>query len=237
MKTSLLLLLTTLCLYGQAQDGSVMPSKWLVGLETGFHLANYSRCSPCFTNEDHYSKRSYGLLAEHRILRWLSVRGRLGHTRLRANDLDNDVFRLLGPSGGELVLSDRLSGLEFTIGLRLQYRIGQGDLGIEYRHGYAWRWLDKTVTTPEKVYSIDYQANRTEMTSIRLSYTYWPQPDWAVEFAYERSQTRNPAPFEPNLPFEEIFAGTGHPVVNQLQWSHGSHIWASYIYINFLIRL
>ena len=237
MKTSLLLFLTVLCLHGRAQDGSAIPSKWLVGLETGLHIAKHGSCSLCFTNDNHYSLRSYGILAEHRVLRWLSVRGRLGYTRLRANDLEADLYRRFSPSGRELTLGDRLSGMEFTLGPRLQYRLGQGDLGIEYRHGYAWRWLNKTITTSEKVYSIDYQTNRTEMTSIRLSYTYWPRPNWAIELAYEGSQTRNPAPFEPDLPFEETFAGTDHPVVNELQWSHGSHIWASYIYISFFTRL
>jgi len=237
MKTSLILLFLFLGLSGKTQDTPMKPSKWLIGLDAGFSIPEHSSCSPCFTDDKDYSLQSYGVLGEYRVLRWLSVRFRLGYNYLRADDFNNDVFREFSPSGGELVLNDRLDGLGLTIGPRLQYRIGQGDLGIEYRHGYALRWLSKSIITPEQEYHIDYQANRTEMSSIRVSYTYWPQPNWAVEFAYEHSLTRSPQPFEPEVPFEETFAGVSHLIVDELQWSHGSHTRASYIYLSFLIRL
>jgi len=139
--------------------------------------------------------------------------------------------------GGELVLNDRMNELGAIMGPRLQYRVGQGDLGIEYRDGLAWRWLDKKITTPERAYHINYQTNFTQLSAVRLSYTYWPKPDWAIELAYESLQTRNPTPFEPEVPFEQRFEGISHSVVSELQNAHGSHIRASFVYVSFLARL
>jgi hypothetical protein len=102
--------------------------------------------------------------------------------------------QLAGLNSGSDVydLAFRLPALHSTVGPRVQLRIGQGDLGLEYRMGlltYTQSVQAQNSAGYAQRFSYDWQTAIAE--AWRLSYTYWPAARIAVSINYELFTSRS----------------------------------------------
>jgi len=172
--TALVLLLP---LAGYNQESS--KSRWTLGVETGFNFV--TDCLVCSSNQHHNNTLPYAIRAEHRIFRWLSLQFSLGYFKTTHDRLTTTEFGLSLAENASADLSFQLPTATATIGPRLQIRIGQGDLGLEYRSGLLTQTLQVQATELNgRSHGLQHDWTTARAQAWRLSYTYWPTQQLAI---------------------------------------------------------
>lgn len=172
--TALILLLPLL---GYNQEAAM--SRWTLGVETGFNFV--TDCLVCSSNQHHNNTLPYAIRAEHRIFRWLSMQFSLGYFNTTHDRLTTTEFGLSLAEHASADLSFRLPTATATIGPRLQIRIGQGDLGLEYRDGLLTQTLRVQATEFNgRSYAFQHGWTAARAQAWRLSYTYWAMKQLAI---------------------------------------------------------
>lgn len=182
------LLLYSLCLSAQPElRGN---SKFTIGIETGFNTA--TSCRACTYNELNKSRIPFALRGEHRIFRWLSVQLEVGHQNIRSSSALISGNTLILEGNYSIYLQSQLTNLMTTIGPRFQLRIGQGDLGAEYRIGVTMETLRQQLTIgAEEPLALHYGWATARVDAFRISYTYWATERLAIAIGLETMQTLN----------------------------------------------
>ena len=154
-------------------------SRWTLGLETGFNFV--TDCLVCSFGQNHNNAIPYAIRAEHRVFRWLSVQFSMGYFNTTHNRYTDRGFPSNLAENASADLSFRLPTATATIGPRIQVRIGQGDLGLEYRDGLLAQtlWVEATEFNDQS-YSFQHNWMATRAQAWRLSYTYWPTEQLAI---------------------------------------------------------
>ncbi|WP_282777010.1 hypothetical protein [Phaeodactylibacter xiamenensis] len=170
---------------GFSQEAAL--SRWTVGLETGLNFR--VSCPECpFDGHDHLGDAvPVAARTSYRLLPWLSMEGAFSYQPARYSLLAG-----LNSGVGVYDLEFRLPALHLTAGPRIQVRIGQGDLGLEYRMGlltYTQSVQVQNNTGYAQRFSYDWQTAIAE--AWRLSYTYWPTARIAVSVNYELFTSRS----------------------------------------------
>lgn len=190
-------------------------SRFTLGLETGAGFDIY--CGFCPQRDHHQSILPVGAGAEYRLLRWLGARVQLGYYRLNSYSISTAGF---GSGIAENTPLDHAYGLNLfavSAGPRLTLRVGQGDLGLEFRYGLMLRDLRQEVAgIGGRDYRINYRLTTADLRAWRLGYTYWPKPRLAVSFAAEIFNTRGTQPFAAQSGAEARLAGEPEAVLNQI---------------------
>jgi len=185
MKNYLVFLVILLgSLKGYSQEASL--SRWVIGLEAGYNFRVSCPECPHFSQDHLGDAVPVAARTSYRLLRWLSIEGDLGYQVARHSQL-----LPLNSRSGVYDLAFRLPALYLTVGPRVNIRVGQGDLGLEYRTGLLVFTQSVQVQNGmgyEQRFSYNWQ-NATAR-AWRLSYTYWPTSRLAVSANYELFDSR-----------------------------------------------
>ena len=215
MKRTILTLLLVLVILGARAQSSDTLSRITLGLDAGAGADIY--CGFCPNRDHHQGVIPVGVGAEYRLLRWLGAHAHLGYYRLNSHSTSTAGF---GSGIAENTPLDHAYGLNlFTVsaGPRLTLRVGQGDLGLEFRYGLMLRDLRQEITgIAGRDYRINYRPTTAQLQAWRLGYTYWPKPRLAVSFAAEIFNTRGTQPFAAESGAEAQLAGEPEAVLNQV---------------------
>lgn len=184
-KCQLLLCFILFSFLGFSQEAPL--SRWTVGLETGLNFRVSCPDCPFFGHDHRAGAVPVAARTSYRLLSWLSMEGAVSYQAARYS-------QLAGLNSGSDVydLAFRLPALHFTAGPRVQLRIGQGDMGLEYRMGlltYTQSVQAQNSAGYAQRFSYDWQTAIAE--AWRLSYTYWPAARIAVSINYELFTSRS----------------------------------------------
>ena len=186
------LLVIVLPLAGFSQDAPL--SRWTVGLETGLNFRVSCPECPHFSHDHLGDAVPVAARTSCRLLRWLSLEGGLSYQAAEYSQL---TPQNAGP--GVYDLAFRLPALHLTAGPKIQARIGQGELGLEFRTGllvYTQSVQVQNGAGYKQRFSYDWQYAIARVW--RLSYTYWATDRLAVSANYELFYSRGGAYLNPD---------------------------------------
>jgi len=188
MKNYLVFLVILLgSLKGYSQEASL--SRWVIGLEAGYNFRVSCPNCPYFRHTHRSDAVPLGVNASYRLFRWLSLQGSFSYQTIRYSQFELSGFGIYGSSGLGVEVYDlqfRLPTLTMMAGPRIQVRVGEGDLGLEFRTGL----LAHTQSVMMKdsyggKYSLDYNWVFTRAEAWRLSYLFWPTSRLALSANFE----------------------------------------------------
>jgi len=171
-------------LKGYSQEASL--SRWVIGLETGYNFRVSCPECPHFSHDHLGDAVPVAARTSYRLLRWLNIEGAFSYQVARHSQL-----LPINSESGIYDLAFRLPALHLTVGPRVNIRIGQGDLGLEYRTGllvYTQSAQVRNRMGYEQRFSYDWQYAVAGVW--RLSYTYWAADRLAVSANYELFYSR-----------------------------------------------
>ena len=175
---------------------------------------------------------------EYRLFRWLSLTANFSYGQFRSGRLQiistAEDIRDRYP----FHFSYRLQLATASIGPKVQFRIGQGDLEAELRLGMSRQWLHQESYGPgQRRYAIAYKGLNDEYLAMRAGYTYWPQERFGISVGVEIAEVLggggNSPLHEPRTPLPEAFAT--EPGVSFGMQAGGSYagmntLWAGFRY-------
>ncbi|MGH1437869.1 MAG: hypothetical protein ACRBG0_25755 [Lewinella sp.] len=201
-------------------NGQNLPeSRFTVGIEIARGLL--LDCSICdasniinkpLQNSDPESYQVFSGHFNYRATRGLGLTANLSYANLQAQST-----RFLVDNNGEEGFPIQQSVAEYsrmlTIGPQLFIRIGQGDLGLEYRTGLNLHNARlKAIGFGGEEFDIKYKMQLSRCNAARLSYTYWPTHWFGVQFSTELfvGNTAYSEYYEPRIAYAESY-----PEINQ----------------------
>lgn len=220
-KTLLLLLaIPILALQSFVCNGQNLPeSRFTVGVEIARSLildclicdASNIINTPLQTSDP----ESYQVFSGHfnyRVTRGFGLTANLSYGNLQAQStkflIDNN-----GGEGFPVQQSIAERSRIFTIGPQFFIRIGQGDLGLEFRTGLNLHNARlKAVGFGGEELDIKYKMQLSRCSATRLSYTYWPTDWFGVQFSTELyvGNMAYSEYYEPRIAYAE-----SHPEIDQ----------------------
>ncbi len=183
-KYQLLFCFILFSLVGFSQEAPL--SRWTVGLETGLNFRVSCPDCPFFGHDQLADAIPVAVHTAYRLLPWLSMEGAVSYqaarySQLAGLNLGTDIYDL----------AFRLPALHLTAGPKVQLRIGQGDLGLEYRMGLLnYTQSVRVQSNSEYIQRFSYDWQTAIAEAWRLSYTHWPTTRIAVSINYELFTSR-----------------------------------------------
>lgn len=201
-----------------AQRETGPKSRWSLGTSIGIPL--FADCgSDCGEERSVHSAHSKNVFLHFRLLRWLGISGSLDHYRLQnysSGNIWNEELNLTP----QAQLDIRSNMFVASIGPQLLFRLGQGDLGLELLYGTGFNTMRlNALAIDGRSYDIKYQSISASSETIKLSYTYWPKPNFGLNFSVASTSIYHRGSFdqiEAKIPLEINYPDTPAEVLEQL---------------------
>jgi len=162
-------------------------SRWTLGAEIGVSVLHNSTVTGTLAgnNKSWNSTQLANLTADYRVFRWLAL-------RIEGNFMRNNLRRAGRVSDSEFIQAYLLNWTTTTpyfglaAGPQLLFRVGQGDLALDFLVGTGYRRSSVTGTGGStQPYEFKFQGGFDPYLKLGLSYTYWPTKRFGINFGGE----------------------------------------------------